>query len=83
MFFHRGTPTGQIGGQITLGGYDSTHCAMTSSGNGLSWIPLSSETYYQFVLSGYEIQISVNRLKIAPEQALSRPILQRSIWKLQ
>jgi len=51
-----GLPQGTQGGQITLGGYDTTHCKITSTnGGGVTWIPLSSETYYEFELSGVKV----------------------------
>lgn len=42
------TPTGQVGGTFTFGGIDTTHCNSTP----VDWVPLSSETYWQFKMDG-------------------------------
>jgi len=38
-----GSSSGQPGGGITIGGFDTTNCATA-----VTWVPLSSQTYYQF-----------------------------------
>lgn len=48
-----GNPTGQNGGVITIGDYDPDHCSMDANGVGVTWIPLTSQTYYQFQLQGW------------------------------
>jgi len=55
------------GGQITLGDYDPAHCS-----NQIDWVPLSSATYYEFVLDGVRVGNSVSKgeeLVIEPTNA--------------
>lgn len=39
---------GSLAGLITYGAYDTTHCSVDSSGNGINWVSLSSTTYWEF-----------------------------------
>jgi len=45
-----GNVQGKAGGQITLGDYDGDHCS-----SDCTWVPLSSATYYEFILDGYKV----------------------------
>jgi hypothetical protein len=45
----------ETGGQITLGDYDTAHCASQ-----VDWVPLSSATYYEFVLDGVRVAESAS-----------------------
>lgn len=44
-------PGGKVGGAITFGGYDTTNCDIQASGAGVTWVKLSSATYYQVSMS--------------------------------
>jgi len=48
-----GNVQGQDGGQLTLGDYDTEHCAAACD-----WVPLSSATYYEFTLQSYRVASS-------------------------
>jgi hypothetical protein len=43
--------SGSVGGQITYGAYDSSNCNMGATGSGITWVSLTSETYWQFRMS--------------------------------
>jgi len=45
-----GSVNGKPGGGITYGGMDTTHCSST-----VNWVPLSSETYFQFDMQGFTV----------------------------
>jgi len=40
------------GGLITYGAYDTQNCNINSAGSNIAWVPLSSQTYWQYKLSG-------------------------------
>jgi hypothetical protein len=55
-----GNVQGTNGGQITLGDYDTDHCSSTCD-----WVPLSSATYYEFILDGYKVDTSSSSKAVA------------------
>jgi len=49
-FTHLGDVNNEVGGLYTYGAFDTEHCA-----NNLTWIPLTSATYFQFSIRGFNI----------------------------
>lgn len=54
-----GNVQGQVGGQITLGDYDTQHCSASCD-----WVPLTQATYYEFNLEGYKVGKSSSNNKL-------------------